>query len=206
MASDDRSGDVAPATDIGAYAAGRRLRHAAVQLTARVNELGMLLTTEAAEGFLHKHYSRRAAQLGIAGPPGPGDYDEVVLDSLAAQLVASFADEQPGGDLFTLPRSAHISVDAFGRLIAGLAESLLFYFTFDDISATARRERQREIGELLSVGGLMQAEHAGGEISAPPAWFLRTARTLTTVSDLTDNRDLADTLCGDALRARAAAT
>jgi hypothetical protein len=78
-------------------------------------------------------------------------------------------------------------VASFGRLIAGLAEALLFFESYPALDDADRRARLHEIAQLLSLAGLIQSDHAGGAIPAPPAMFSRIARTLTNVAELTDN-------------------
>jgi hypothetical protein len=164
----------------------------------------MTLTVDAAETFLAERHYTAAGQLGISERSARPYLDEAALDALADRLVATFASEEPGADLFTLPRSARISVASFGRLITGLAESLLFLENYPALDDADRRARRHETAQLLSLTGLIQSDHAGGAIAAPPAMFSRIARTLTNVADLTDNTALATALRRDAMRARAA--
>jgi hypothetical protein len=193
-------------TDIGRYRADRWLRESAADLVARVRERGMTLTVDAAETFLAERHSTAAEQLGIKELSARPYLDEAALDALADRLVETFAAEEPGGNLFTLPRGAQISVATFGRLIAGLAETLLFFESYPAIDEADRRARLHETAQLLSLAGLIQSDHAGGAIAAPPAMFSRIARTLSTVAELTDDTGLAHALGRDAMYARAAAT
>jgi hypothetical protein len=169
-----------------------------------VRERGMTLTVDAAETFLAERHYTAANQLGISEDSARPYLDEAALDELAERLVATFATEEPGGDLFALPRSARISVSSFGRLIAGLAETLLFFESYPAIDDSDRRARLHETTQLLSLAGLIQSDHEGGAIAAPPAMFMRIARTLTTVAELTDNTVLAKAMHRDATRARTA--
>jgi hypothetical protein len=164
----------------------------------------MTLTVDAAETFLAERHSTAAEQLGIKEHSARPYLDEAALDALADRLLATFAAEEPGADLFTLPRSAHISVAGFGRLVAGLAETLLFFESYPAIDEADRRARLHETAQLLSLAGLIQSDHAGAAIAAPPVMLSRIARTLTTVAELTDNTGLADALRRDAMHARAA--
>lgn len=182
------------------------LHERALALVARVGERGMTLTVEAAETFLAERHTTAAAHLGVTDRTARPYLDDAALDALADRLVSTFAAEQPGRDLFSLPRSAHISVASFGLLVAGLAETLLFFESYPAIDDTDRRARIHETAQLVSLSGLVQAEYTGGPIAAPPAMFSRIARTLTTVADLTDNTDLAAALRRDAMRARSAAS
>ncbi|WP_238884816.1 hypothetical protein [Mycobacterium sp. IDR2000157661] len=166
----------------------------------------MTLTVEAAETILTERHTTAAAQLGVTERTARAHLDDAALDDLADRLVATFANEEPGSDLFTLPRTAHISVASFGLLVAGLAETLLFLESHRAMDDADRHAWMHETAQLLSLAGLIQSDHSGGPIAAPPAMFARIARTLTTVADLTDNPRLAAALRRDAMRARSAAT
>lgn len=181
----------------------RQLRAAAAALVDRVNRRGMTLTVEVAETILREQQYADSVELGSNRRPGRPYPDEDALDELADQLVAGFADEEPGADLFSLARTARMNVASFGRLIAGLAESIQFFGSYTGIDDTDRRARIHETAQLLSLAGMMQADHTSGHITAPPAMFARIARTLTSVAELADNADLAATLRRDAMRARA---
>ncbi|WP_286085692.1 hypothetical protein [Mycolicibacterium goodii] len=123
------------------------LHERAAGLVARVGERGMTLTVEAAETILAERHTTAAAQLGVTERTARAHLDDAALDALADRLVATFANEEPGSDLFTLPRTAHISVASFGLLVAGLAETLLFLESHRARSprrmAASRPSRQR---------------------------------------------------------------
>jgi hypothetical protein len=67
----------------------------------------MTLTIEAAETFLAERHNTAAAQIGVSDRTARPYLDEAALDALADRLVATFAAEEPGRDLFDLPRTAH---------------------------------------------------------------------------------------------------
>lgn len=180
----------------------RWLRKAAEDLVMRVEERGMTLTVAAAEVIVAERRQFVAAQAGMTERTAQSYFDKDALDELADSLVSSFANEAPGGDLFTLARTAYISVASFGRLIAGLAEAIQFFGSHAPIDDADRQWRIREAAQLLAVAGIIQADHTAGPISTPPALLSRIARTLTTVADLTDNPELARALRRDAARAR----
>ncbi|SKQ80648.1 hypothetical protein [Mycobacteroides abscessus] len=199
-----------PRTDPEQPAAGRRrtpswIRDAAAGLVDRVSKRGMTLPVDVAESFLREQNYSAARQLGVDERNARQYLDDDTLNQLADQLVSTFADEAPGTNLFDLPRTAHISVAKLGRLIAGLGETIQFYGTFQEIDDADRRARIHETAQLVSLAGLIQADHTVGPVAAPPAMLARTARTLTTIADLTDNEDLAAALRRDAMRARSAA-
>ncbi len=191
-------------TDRGSKSTGkptsRWLRESAAALAKRVKERGMILPIDTAEAFLAERHHAAAQELGLRERSARPYLDDETLDELADHLVGTFADEEPGSDLFTLPRTAHISVASFGRLIAGLAETIQFLGSYGGIKDSDRRARIHETAQLLSLAGLLQADHISGPIAAPPAMFSRIARTLTTTADMTDNDELATALRRDAMR------
>ncbi len=176
---------------------------ASIALVDRVTQRGMTIPVDAAAAFLAEQTNAVAGQLGLSSGRHAMPYlDDDVLDDLADDIVASYAAEEPGADLFALPRSGRISVATFGRLVSGLAETLLFFETCPRITEADRSARRRETTQLLSLAGLIQSEHTGtGPIAAPPAVLARIARTLKTAADLTDNIDLAAALRRDSIRA-----
>jgi len=142
--TDDPPGTPDNPTDIGPSRTARWLHQSAAGLVARVQERGMTLTIDAAETFLAQRHYTTADQLGINEHSARPYLDQAALDALADRLVATFASEEPCADLFTLPRSARISVASFGRLIAGLAESLLFFGNYPALDDADRRARLHE--------------------------------------------------------------
>lgn len=176
----------------------RWLDVASIALVDRVAQRGMTIPVGAVAVFLAEQGSAVAGLLGLTSGRHAMPYlDDDVLDDLADQIVSSYAAEEPGANLFALPRTGHISVANFGRLISGLAETLLFFETHPPITDADRSARRHETTQLLSLAGLIQSEHNGnGPIAVPPAVLARIARTLTTAAGLTDDVDLA-VLTGD---------
>lgn len=133
------------------------LHACATDLVTRVRERGMTLTLDVAETSLAEQHSIAAKQLDISEASARPYLDDAALDALADRLVAAFATEEPGGDLFTLPRTAHISVASFGLLIAGLAETLLFFEASPSMDEANHRARLHETTQLVSLAGLIQS-------------------------------------------------
>lgn len=184
------------------------LRNCAIGLSERVEDRGLSLSVDAAETFLAERHITAAEHLGISPRAARQFLDDAALDELADRLVADFADEAPGGDLFSLPRTATITVTSFGRLVAALAETIQFYWQYAAIDDADRSARIHEIAQLLSLAGLIQSQSDDPTqhgIIAPPAMFTRIARILDTAAALTHNQDLGRTLAADSARARAAA-
>lgn len=127
------------------------LAERAAVLVARINDRGMVLSHDAAATLLAERHATVARQLGVSERSAAPLLDDAALDGLADEIVASFTDEEPGENLFDLARTAHISVSVFGRLISGLAETLLFYQSTTATNAAERAARQRETAQLLST-------------------------------------------------------
>lgn len=170
------------------------LQARAAVLVARISDRGMVLSHDAARTLLAERHAAVSRKLGVSEQSAQHLLDDAAIDTLAGEIVATFTDEEPGEDLFTLARTAHISVSVFGRLVSGLAEALLFYQTSTTTSTAERDARQRETAQLLSIAGMVRRAHPRSDCRSPPL-FTRIARTLTTVADFTDNEALAQP-CG----------
>ena len=97
------------------------LRDCAIGLSKRVEDRGLSLSVDAAESFLAERHITAAEHLDMSPRAARQFLNDAALNELADRLVADFADEAPGGDLFSLPRTATITVTSFGRLVAALA-------------------------------------------------------------------------------------
>ena len=131
-----------------------------IGLSRRAEDRGLSLSVDAAETFLAERHITASEHLGLSPRAARQFLDDTVLDELADRLVADFADEAPGGDLFSLPRTATITVTSFGRLVAALAETIQFYEQYAAIDATDRSARIHEIAQLLSLAGLIQNQRS----------------------------------------------
>jgi len=164
----------------------------------------MTLTVAAAEAIVADRVAAVAAALHISERAARAYIDQDALDGLAAGIVESVADEEPGADLLALPRDAALKVSGIGRLVAALAQCAHFFADYASVDAAVSRARSFEIAELLSVLGLIQASHETGDgVFAPRALFIRIARILEGVADLIPDDDLSSALRGDAIIAKA---
>jgi hypothetical protein len=161
-----------PPTSIGKPTT-RWLHESAAALAKRVKERGMILTFETAEAFLAERHHTAAKELGVSERSARQFLDDDTLDELADHLVGTFADEEPGSNLFALPRTAHMTAASFGRLIAGLAETIQFLGTCRTITDSDRRARIHETAQLLSLAGLLQADHTGRTHRRSPSHVLQ---------------------------------
>lgn len=180
------------------------LRALAIGLVARVQNRGMTLTVAAAEEIVADRITALATTLRITERSARTYIDQDALDGMADGLVESFADEEPGADLLTLPRNAALRVSGVGRLVAALAQCALFFESYEDVDEALSRSRGHEISELISMLGLIQAGHGTGDaVYAPRALFVRVSRILEGVAGLTSDPDLSHALRSDAIIADA---
>lgn len=139
----------------------------------------------------------------------PIDLEQDALDGLADSLVESFAAEEPGAQLLTLPRDSGLTVAGVGRLVAALAQCGRFFANYADVDDALSRSRGTEIAELISTLGLIQADHTtGDDVFAPRALLVRISRILEGVAELTAGADanLGSVLREDAILAEAGST
>jgi hypothetical protein len=112
--------------------------------------------------------------------------DEAVRD-LAKTMVVSIADEAPGSDVLTSPRSAALPVSTLGRAVAALAEAVMLRLDERDDLAHVRATTT-QLAQVLSALGQVAADRtravttagaAGpGVVMMPPALLNRAARYL----------------------------
>lgn len=185
------------------------LRDCAIGLSKRVEDRGLSLSVDAAESFLAERHITAAEHLDMSPRAARQFLNDAALNELADRLVADFADEAPGGDLFSLPRTATITVTKLRQTRRRPRRK-----PSSSTSSTRRstpptgRPASTKTPSLLSLAGLIQSQSddpAQHGITAPPAMFTRIARILDTVAALTENQDLRRTLADDSARARAAA-
>lgn len=180
------------------------LQTLAAGLVERLEDREMTVTQSAAEALLAERIAALMATLHISERTARNYLDAEALDGLADNIVESFAAEKPGADLLKLPRDGALRVSGIGRLIAALAQSAHFFAGYADEDEDLSRSRGMEIAGLLSVLGLIQSDHQGGDaIFAPHALFERIARILEGVADLTADEDVRLALLNDAIIAKA---
>ncbi|PKZ64141.1 hypothetical protein CYJ73_18640 [Gordonia terrae] len=168
-----------------------------------VNDRGMTMTDQAAQQLLTERVQAVAERMRVGVRQAQTYLTDEALTGVADSMVETLADEAPGADLATEPRTTTLTVGTLGRLIAGLAEvALLYTDPTTTLPPNDHTRRTHEVLTLLSVTGLIQADTPGsGPVAVPPALLTRIARILTTAAEHTDNTDLAATLRRDAMRA-----
>lgn len=196
-------------TDTGGTPTDRRtspqwLRTLADGLVDNVHSRGMTLTPGAAESLLTERISAIAATLHITERSARAYIDQEALKGLAESLVSSFADEAPGVDLLSTPRDAGLPVPVVGRLFAALAQCAHCFASYADVDEALSRSREHEVTELISMLGLIQSDHDGGDlVFAPRALFIRISRILEVTAELTEDTSISRALRNDAALASA---
>ncbi|MFT4397814.1 hypothetical protein ACLTEW_23055 [Gordonia lacunae] len=179
------------------------LEERAERLIEMVNDRGMTMTDQAAQQLLTERVQAVAELMRVGVRQAQTYLTDEALAGVVDGMVETLADEAPGADLATEPRTTTITVGTLGRLIAGLAEVALLYS--DPVTGLPANDRTRRLDEvltLLSVTGIIQSDTPGSApVPVPPALLARIARILTTAAEHTDNTDLAATLRRDAMRA-----
>lgn len=191
---------MSPSTRPGRAWLGER----AERLIEMVNDRGMTMTDQAAQQLLTERVQAVAERLRVGVRQAQTYLTDEALAGVVDSMVETLADEAPGADLVTEPRTTALTVGTLGRLIAGLAEvALLYTDPTTALPANDRVGRTHEVLTLLSVTGLIQADTSSGSgsVPAPPALLTRIARILTAAPEHTTNTDLAATLRRDAMRA-----
>jgi hypothetical protein len=117
---------------------------------------------------------------------------------MAESIAFSLAEESPGADLYSAPRTAAVPINVIGRMVAGLAEACQVRFAERDNPEHAET-RVTELVKCLSVLGTIVTtepthtaaaagtnENAEVTVALPPALLLRVARYLQAAADVTE--------------------
>lgn len=156
-------------------------------LLAALGEYGMDTSRASASDLIQERVARVATHMGIT-PATARRYltDETVRD-LARTVAVTVADEAPGADVLTSPRTAAVPVPVLGRCIAGLSEAIALRLTErDDLDHV--RTITAQLAQTLSALGQVIADQrstndtvagiTGPVVLAPPALLNRAARYL----------------------------
>lgn len=171
----------------------------------RIAEHGMTVTQHFAETVVADRVKAVAAALHITERSARAYIDLDAIAAMADSVAESVADEEPGADLLTLPRTADLPISLAGRIIAGLAECQQFFDTYEATDPELSRDRRNEIAGYISLLGQCQSEYQDDDhIWAPHALFARVSRILDAVSEMTSNQMLSAALHRDATVAKTA--
>jgi hypothetical protein len=194
----------------------------AAVLREELSGLGLTITDDHSRALIRERREQVAQLMRITARSAQRHIDDDATRSLAHELAFTLADEQPGADLTTAPRTSQLSLPQLARLTTGLAEaaqswlhattetpplldllscvSLLGIFTSDTVTADLRPRRER-----------------WPAVAVPPALLTRAARCLETSAqhvrdggypdhDATRDARLAKALDADATTLRRLAT
>ena len=161
-------------------------------LLAAVSDLGMTMSRSAAGDLLDERVQFVANQMRITPSTARRYLTEEALARMAREIVFGFADETPGADLMSAPRTSAIPVRFVGRVFAGLGEvARILLVERDDLEHT--RDRVAQVAHAQSHLGLLLTDQVATtdfyeepSVKMPPALLLRLARILETAADLVE--------------------
>ena len=161
-------------------------------LLAAVSDLGMTMSRSAAGDLLDERVQFVANQMRITPSTARRYLTEEALARMAREIVFGFADETPGADLMSAPRTSAIPVRFVGRVFAGLGEvARILLVERDDLEHT--RDRVAQVAHAQSHLGLLLTDQVATtdfydepSVKMPPALMLRLARILETAADLVE--------------------
>lgn len=162
-------------------------------LLAAVSELGMTMSRAAAGDLLDERVQFVANQMRVTPATARTYLTDDALAGMARQIVFGFAEETPGADLMSAPRTSAVPVRFLGRVVAGLGEvQRILMVERDDLEHT--RDRVAQIAHTQSHLGLLLTDQVATidfydepSVQMPPALLLRAARSLETAADLVES-------------------
>lgn len=92
-----------------------------------VNDRGMTMTDQAAHQLLTERVQAVAERMRVGVRQAQTYLTDEALAGVVDSMIDTLADEAPGAELSTEPRTATLTVGTLGRLLAGLAEVALLY-------------------------------------------------------------------------------
>ncbi len=87
-----------------------------------VNDRGMTMTDQAAHQLLTERVQAVAERMRVGVRQAQTYLTDEALAGVVDSMIDTLADEAPGAELATEPRTATLTVGTLGRLLAGLAE------------------------------------------------------------------------------------
>ena len=150
--------------------------------TARINELGMTVTPEAAVEHLDEATEELAAKLGVSTERARNYMDVEFVEQLAATKVQEFALEEPGVPYELQDRTIEVPVPLLADSLKHL--TLCLGVGLDPLDNAWGQRPQKHLADLLEIQGkimiatvwLGDAKNNTTTISV--GWAARTARTL----------------------------
>jgi len=166
---------------------------------AVLSDLGMSISRAAAGEIIAERIQWLSTELGISPVAARKYLGDDTLRDLAYTMAFAFADETPGADLLTAPRTVAVPVPVLARTIAGLAEAIQVRLQEPD-DTDHLRTTVGQLAHSLSALGQLCAEpvsHGFDDkpvITLPPGLVNRAARYLEAAAELVNGGVLPDGL------------
>lgn len=186
----------------------RFLEDRAQILIALLAERGLTMSTDACKILISTRITSLSQQLGMSEASARKYFSDEALSQMADSLADEIADECPGTELHTLPRTASLPFAVAGRTVSAMSEALLLFETHGGIDEFAEPPT-RELIYLLSILGSFISENSktAAAVRVPPAFLYRAARNIDNAAAHPDAiDDLRAAFHRDAIRLRAAAS
>lgn len=157
----------------------------AALLVERTAALGMTIDQDVAETLIQDRLRAVAAAMRVTEATARRYLDDDTIGELAASMVASFVEEQPGLDLAGADPDTGIEPRLAALAVTALAEATLVHL------ANPGRVGAGLVGEcvgMLSIHGTRLYQSVGDDVVAVSrAWLRRAARYLEAAADTLDS-------------------
>lgn len=193
-------------------------------LLAALDEFGMDVSRVSASELIQERVEWVAAHMRVTPATARRYLTDEAVRGLARTVVMTVADEAPGADVLSSPRTAAVPVPVLGRCIAGLSEAIVLRLAERDDLDHVRGTTAQLAQALSALGQVIADQHGtsdtvasitGPVVLAPPALLNRAARYLHAAAaivrdygvlpdrfDASRAAQLADTFEADALAVR----
>ncbi len=155
-------------------------------LLRHFSDLGMSLSKTAAAELMEERVEFVAAQMRIGTPAARHYLSDEALQRVAESIAFSMAEEAPGADILTSPRTAEVPLVVLGRVVSALAEATLVRL-YEREEVDHLRTTITQLTRALSSVGLVLADQQDTDAVAarfPPALLIRVARYLDATADM----------------------
>lgn len=156
-------------------------------LVAELAAGGMHLDRDRAAAVINDRVTALAALMRVTEPTARRYLEDDAVRDIARQMLFEFVDEQPGADVFDLPRTVQVPLPLVGRVVAALAEAMQVRAANEtsdrlaDVIATYGQTISG-MGQMIGEAAARPADHVD-MVAFPPALLRRAARYLRVASD-----------------------
>jgi hypothetical protein len=167
---------------------GTWLDRRADALVAELGNLGLTMTHEAAAELVRERVRFVASQAGFSESAARRYLTEDAVRSLARVIALDLADERPGSDVHSQPRTIPVAVAVLGRTVAGLS-----YAARANIEGNNPTQAEQALHCIAAIGVLLAVSEGNHSTptstTAPEALLARARRILdSAVAGMNDGR------------------